>query len=190
MSRSFVRKTSYILLLGITLSIILNPSVAAPIDSSDEDVNFPLISVRKWVNTTSVKPGEAIHVTVNVTNWGNVAALNLTIEEPFYEDWAFSTSDVSIYHFVYLNSSSSFVYNYSIIPLVEGNFTIERTTVTYHFNSSVHTSIAQEIDVFVAKTIIIEDQAADWRNIWLWVLALALLPIILYFVSKHYLLKK
>ena len=190
MSRSFVRITSYILLLGITLSIILNPSVAAPIESSYEDIPTPLISVRKSVNTTSVKPGEAIHVTINVTNWGSISALNLTIVEPFYEDWAFSTSDVSVYLFVYLNSSSSFFYDYSLIPLVEGNFTIESTIVTYHVNLSEYTSVAQEINVLVTKTIIVEDQGSDWRNIWLWVIGLTLLPIILYYVSKHLLLKK
>ena len=193
MSRSFVRISSYLLLLGMTLSIILGPSVAAPIESSDEEtIQTPLISVRKWVNTTSVKPGEAIHVSINVTNWGNSSALNLTIVEPFYEDWAFSTSNVTIYRFVYLNRSSSFVYDYSIIPLVEGNFTIERTVVTYSYAGATTnlTSIAEEIDVFVAKRIIVEDQGADWRNIWIWIGALIILPIVLYYVSKHYMLKK
>ena len=112
----------------------------------------PLLSIKKTVNATLVQPYQWIHITVLITNVGNSSAYNLTIVDPALNSWAAKSLNLTEERYVRIDFNASVYYDYYIQPVLEGNYTIEATTVTYYdINGTRYRSFSQRFNVLCLK---------------------------------------
>jgi hypothetical protein len=112
-------------------------------DGDDWRKKVPLITVQKtlitqdgeYLKTIEMRNDsiELVTIQINITNRGSVTASNITVEEQVYREWVFITDGVENWSIIELKTNESYVFNYTIIPKILGNFKIEPTAVNYNY---------------------------------------------------------
>jgi hypothetical protein len=114
----------------------------------------PLLAVEKAINGSIVQansiiiePNVTIRVNITIKNIGNRTAYNLTIVDPAFESWVLRSLNLTTQRFVQVDINATIFYFYYFTALVEGNFTIEPTEVTYTGKNRT------EIREYLAKSV-------------------------------------
>lgn len=155
--------------------------------TGDRSIDFPLLKIVKSASSTETQLGNEITVSINITNWAFVPAYNLTITEPLFSDWAYSSfQDWDDYTFVQVNSDASISYNYTMSVQKEGKYTIGPTEISYvDINGTEYNSRSQAIPI----TIYVDEPPLSfdeiWDNILIISLAILAIPIALFLVNKY-----
>ncbi len=105
--------------------------------------NRPILTIEKSINATPIqddnvevcshliRPNEWIRVNVTITNVGNASAYNLTTVDPSFEEWAVGNLNLTTQRYIQVDVNATIFYFYYFQPKLEGNYTLEATTVTY-----------------------------------------------------------
>jgi hypothetical protein len=133
----------------LIFSNTVNLLVYDPIyEGNDWTKRVPMLSISKYfqvedeegnlINRTELHYTnasiEVVTIIVNITNAGIVDALNILIIEQVYNEWVFITDGVPFIGEPFnLTQSESRVFNYTITPIIVGEFKIEPTEVTYEY---------------------------------------------------------
>ncbi|NHK31675.1 MAG: hypothetical protein FK730_10010 [Asgard group archaeon] len=105
-------------------------SVSKYFQIEDEEGNLINRTELHYTNTTI----EEVSIIINITNAGIVDALNILIIEQVYNEWVFITDGVPYVGEAFnLTQSESVVFNYTILPIIVGEFKIEPTEITYEY---------------------------------------------------------
>lgn len=176
---AFISILSFIIISGIS-------NATAAEDSYNDhygdplEVGSPVLQVLKWTSDDQVQLGDEITVFVNITNWSDQIAYNLTIKEPLFANW--SRTDFKGYEdyvFTKIASGASVTYQYTMTLLNEGNYIIEPTEITYYNeNSTVFHARSSFSSLLIYIEEPIESFDAYWKNILLMTVLFILLPII------------
>lgn len=119
-------------------------------DDNDTIPARPILSVKKTVNTTLLESYEWIIINVTIKNVGNRTAYNLTITDSLFGSWVYSTSNFTVQKYVIVEINATINYFYYIQPILEGNFTLESTEVTYNdLLGSEYLSISHKFYILV-----------------------------------------
>ena len=122
-------------------------------DDNDTIPARPILSVKKTVNTTLLESYEWIIINITIKNVGNRTAYNLTITDPFFGSWAYSTSNFTVQKYVIVEINATINYFYYMQPILEGNFTLESTEVTYKdLLGTEYLSISHSFNILVYTT--------------------------------------
>ncbi len=176
-------------------------------EGDDWNFKIPKISISKYFlypseNGTLIKRTELnilnntvdpITIEINITNHGLVAAFNLTLEEQVYSDWTFDTKGVEIWRINNLTEGESMIFNYTILPLINGDFFIEPTLVTYDYFDQKFLIPVQEnilhsnlLEITIEPFILEEPKATQWWitiGVSIGIVLLAVIPTIITFVT-------
>ena len=139
--------------------------------------NRPILIVEKSINASPIqddnqeissyliRPNEWIRVNLTITNVGNASAYNLTTVDPSFEEWAVGNLNLTTQRYIQVDINATIFYFYFFQPKLEGNFTLEATTVTYINGTGVeYFSSSQRFSLFV------EDVEAEYvieADLWL-----------------------
>ena len=119
-------------------------------DDNDTIPARPILSVKKAINTTLLESYEWIRINVTITNVGNRTAYNLTVTDPLFGSWVYSTLNLTVQKYVIVEINATINYFYYIQPILEGNFTLESTEVTYNdLLGAEYLSISHEFNILV-----------------------------------------
>ncbi len=120
----------------------------------------PLLDIRKTLNLTllvpnidkktyQVEPGQTINVNISIKNIGQRTAFNLTIFDPSFADWAFSSLNITTQKYVIVQPNATVFYYYYFVPILEGNYTLESTEINYfHLNGTEYRSFSQRFNIY------------------------------------------
>ncbi len=93
----------------------------------------PLLSIEKSINNTEVQPEkEWIRINITIKNIGNRTAYNLTVTDPIFSNWAVSSLNITEQDYVQVDINATVFYFYYFKTIIEGNFTLEATEITYY----------------------------------------------------------
>jgi len=145
-------------------------------DDNDTIPARPILSVKKIVNTTLLEPYEWVKINVTIKNVGNRTAYNLTITDPLFGSWAYSTLNLTIQKYVIVEINATINYFYYIQPILEGNFTLESTEVTYNdLSGTEYLSISHKFNILIYE---IEHIPIIEGNLWWKILLYCFLVIL------------
>ena len=153
---------------------VINPNL----DQDNETLkNRPILIIEKSINASPIqdenqeisshliRPNEWIRVNLTITNVGNASAYNLTTVDPSFEEWAVGNLNLTTQRYIQVDINATIFYFYFFQPKLEGNFTLEATTVTYINGTGVeYFSSSQRFSFFV------EDVEAEYvieADLWL-----------------------
>ena len=128
----------------------------------------PVLSIEKSINATEVQPNiDWIRVNVTIKNIGNRTAYNLTVSDPSFNSWAVSTLNITEQDFVQVDINATIFYFYFIQTIVEGNFTLESTEITYFNETGLeYNAISQRFNIISIEIINIPPIRAElWVKI-------------------------
>ncbi|MHA1346742.1 MAG: hypothetical protein ACTSVO_10795 [Candidatus Heimdallarchaeaceae archaeon] len=170
--------------------------------------NRPILTVEKSINGTPIqdeevevssyliRPNEWIRVNVTITNIGNETAYNLTIVDPSFEEWAVGNLNLTIQRYIQVDINATIFYFYYFQPKIEGNFTLESTSVDYINGTGIeYFSSSQRYNLFVETVEEDYKIAADlWLNILYFCLGVtgilgAIVLVDKYAIQKQHLIK-
>lgn len=170
--------------------------------------NRPILTVEKSINGTPIqdeevevssyliRPNEWIRVNVTITNIGNETAYNLTIVDPSFEEWAVGNLNLTIQRYIQVDINATIFYFYYFQPKLEGNFTLESTSVDYINGTGIeYFSSSQRYNLFVEAVEEDYKIAADlWLNILYFCLGVtgilgAIVLVDKYAIQKQHLIK-
>lgn len=168
--------------------ILVSQSSAVPIygDPPSEDTGVAL-QVQKWITADAIELNENFTVFVNITNFSSLhPARNLNITEPTFEE--FSVSEIigyDEYQYTEIGPGGTISYSYTLLPIVEGSFTIEPTVVGFvNENGTVNQAYSNYINFNVSISVEEQDNSQLWRTLSLYSFILVGIPIILFTISK------
>jgi uncharacterized repeat protein (TIGR01451 family) len=169
------------------ISTSVQNSQAKTIYGDQTDEVFPLLQIIKTSSTEEIRLGNNITINVNVTNWSNEPAFNLSITEPLFSEWAYSYfAGFDEYDYIFVDAQASFSYQYNMTLIAEGKYTIEPTEITYSdVNGTEYNSRSQviPISIFVENPPISLDD--KWQNILWMALIITFIPIGLFIVNNR-----
>ncbi len=153
---------------------VINPNL----DQENETLrNRPILIVEKSINATPIqdenqeisshliRPNEWIRVNLTITNVGNASAYNLTTVDPSFEEWAVGNLNLTTQRYIQVDVNATIFYFYFFQPKIEGNFTLEATTVTYVNGTGIeYFSSSQRFSLFVED---IEEEYVLEADLWL-----------------------
>ena len=162
------RRSIFYLLILIIISFSIHNSQAKKIYGEQGEHDFPFLEIVKSSSETETLLGNTITVNVNITNWSDYAAFNLTVNEPLFSDWAYSTfNGWDEYIWVEIDAGASISYSYNMTVKNEGKYTIAATNIDYLDENSTSFNVRSQeipITVFVTEPPISQDEI--WRNIF------------------------
>ncbi|MCK4844878.1 MAG: hypothetical protein KAS95_04335, partial [Candidatus Heimdallarchaeota archaeon] len=119
-------------------------------DDNDTIPARPILSVKKTVNSTLLESYEWIMINITIKNVGNRTAYNLTVTDPLFDSWVYSTTNFTVQKYVIVEINATINYFYYMQPILEGNFTLESTKVTYNdLSGTEYLSISQRFNILV-----------------------------------------
>ncbi len=141
--------------------------------------NRPILVVEKSINASPiqnedvevtshlVRPNEWIRVNLTITNVGNESAYNLTTVDPSFEEWAIGNLNLTTQRYIQVDVNATIFYFYYFQAKIEGNFTLEATTVSYVNGTGIeYFSSSQRFSLFVESVEVEYVLEADlWLNI-------------------------
>ncbi len=105
-------------------------SVTKYFQIEDEDGNLINRTKVQFTNATI----EEVTIIINITNAGIVDATNILVKEQVYNEWVFITDGVpELWGPFNLSRYESRILNYTILPIIVGEFKIEPTEITYEY---------------------------------------------------------
>ncbi len=122
-------------LLTIVLLTVLftNLSVSATMAVEKPIPAFGALDVSKYIEKTELKVGEQTIALVNITNYGNTSAFNVTIEEPVTPKGVIRLENTPHIDFIAeLKPNSSYVYYFQFKLIEEEKVFIPPTKITWN----------------------------------------------------------
>jgi uncharacterized repeat protein (TIGR01451 family) len=80
-------------------------------DDNDTIPARPILSVKKAINTTLLESYEWIRINVTIKNVGNRTAYNLTVTDPLFGSWVYSTLNLTVQKYVIVEINATIIYN-------------------------------------------------------------------------------
>lgn len=173
-------------------------------EGNDWTKKVPLLSVTKYfqiedeegnlINRTEIQftnvTIEEVSIIINITNAGIIDALNILVKEQTYNEWVFITNGVpEIWGPFNLTRYESRILNYTILPIINGEFKIEPTEVTYEYinqenllletNNKLFSNI---IEIVISPYVIPTDFTLKWWTaigISIGVVAFVAIPLVI-----------
>lgn len=144
-----------ILVLSIMLISTISSAQSATVYGDPPEDNRPTLQIQKWISNDALLIGESVTVNVNISNWSEGFAYNLSITEPAFS--SLTVKRIQGYdRYIYdgFGPGASVSYNYTILPENEGNYTIEPTEIVfYDENSTRHFGRSAHIPFFVYEVL-------------------------------------
>ena len=172
----------------IALSLLLPFQVySEPSYGEISDKNYPSLSVVKWIDQDQIILGDTISVTVNITNFSNSYAYNISIQEPTFQSNIMNDSrNHTTYTWFEIGFGGSISYSYDITPSVIGQFTLEPTTISYYdANNTIYKSQSAYLPFEVNTEAPPELDSEIWRNILIMVSIFVAIPIALFTILSY-----
>ena len=152
----------------------INPNLD---QENDTLKNRPILMIEKSINASPiqddnqeissylVRPNEWIRVNLTITNVGNASAYNLTTVDPSFEEWAVGNLNLTTQRYIQVDINATIFYFYFFQPKLEGNFTLEATTVTYVNGTGIeYFSSSQRFSLFIED---VETEYVIEADLWL-----------------------
>ena len=127
---------------------------ASPIQNEDQEISSYLI-----------RPNEWIRVNLTITNMGNASAYNLTTVDPSFEEWAVGNLNLTTQRYIQVDINATIFYFYYFQPKIEGNFTLEATTVTYVNGTGIEYFSSSQRFIFQVQDV--EEEYVLEADLWL-----------------------
>ena len=180
------RRSIFYLLILIIISFSVHNSQAKTIYGEQAEPDFPYLEIIKLSSETETLLGNTITVNVNITNWSDYSAFNLTITEPLFSDWAYSTfNGWDDYIWVEVSPGASITYSYNMTVKNEGKYTIAATKIDYLDENSTSFNARSQfipITIFVTEPPITQDEI--WSNILKMAILIVAIPGLVYGINK------
>jgi hypothetical protein len=184
-----INKIFPVILSLIIVTTVISTSGQQPVYSEPvEESPFPALQIKKWISTeTRIQPFTNVTVYVNITNFGNHNAYNLTIDEPTFEDWTvLKLVNYEEANWVQVDAEATLSYSYTFQFSREGNFVIENTKITYYDENSTQYE-SRSGDIFMEVFIIPPPPSLreQWQQLLLICSIIVALPIVLALIRKY-----
>lgn len=155
---------------------VINPNL----DQENETLrNRPILIIEKSINASPIqnenqeissyliRPDEWIRVNLTITNVGNASAYNLTTVDPSFEEWAVGNLNLTTQRYIQVDVNATIFYFYFFQPKLEGNFTLEPTSVTYVNGTGIEYSSSSQRFSFIVEAVetVYVLEADLWLNI-------------------------
>lgn len=183
-------KLRYLLFILILGSIYLPMTTSAgPIYEDPPTEEQPLLQIQKWASDTEFLLGKSVTVYVNISNWSSKTAYNLTITEPFFNPWAIEEKNgyengYEPYIYVAVDPGASIYYEYTIILLEEGKYTIGATEIEYYNEESfLFRARTYKIELDIYVIIPPPDLSELWNTLRNISLAIIAFPIVIFIIN-------
>ena len=165
---SFTRFLFIVIVITVVSSSIglANPSAAInqfPNTQNNvvsREVDQPLIGVIKISNRIDYELQQKFVILIEITNYGDQPAYDVQFEESKFPDWTFETEGLTSYSWSKMEAGENHTIAYTLVPLKEGNFTIEQTLITY----SDQPSYEPERQIYSTKSNLIELHIVDFKE--------------------------
>ncbi len=153
---------------------LINPNLD---QENDTLRNRPILTLEKSINATPnqneeeevnshlIKPNEWIRVNVTITNVGNASAYNLTTVDPSFEEWAIGNLNLTTQRYIQVDINATIFYFYYFQPKIEGNYTLEATTVTYVNGTGIEYFSSSQRFIFQVEAL--EEEYELEADLWL-----------------------
>lgn len=184
---SMRRKFLFVILSTLLIFSYTSTAQVVSIDSEVPTGDGPVIQVRKWTSQEGLLLGDQLTIFVNITNWSEYNAYNLSINEPSFNNATFNyISGYEEYEYVELGPTGSVSYEYTLEPVNEGNYSVLPTEVRYYDrNNTEYNARSHFISFFVYEETPPVDKSELWGDVfWLSTLVLSV-PIALFAVNKY-----
>ena len=137
-----------------------------PILAIEKSINAsPIQDDNKEVSSHLIRPNEWIRVNVTITNVGNASAYNLTTVDPSFEEWAVGNLNLTTQRYIQVDVNATIFYFYFFQPKLEGNYTLEATTVTYVNGTGIeYFSSSQR---YILQVVAVEEEYVLEADLWL-----------------------
>ncbi len=180
------RRSTFYLLILVIISLSIHNSQAKKIYGDQGEFEFPHLEVIKSSSESETLLGNTVFINVNITNWSDYPAFNLTITEPLFSDWAYSTfNGWDEYIWVEVDSGASISYSYNMTVVNEGSYIIDATSIRYlDENNTIYNTRSQSIPITIYLTEPPISQDKIWNNIFIMALIVMVSPFIVYGFNK------
>ncbi len=177
------------LFIAIVSLIIVNSTGAAigGIYGEPPQDGAAVLQVLKWASDDEITLGAEITVFVNITNWSDYDAFNLTIDEPIFSNWSITEFvGYDEYVFTKIAAGSSIYYQYTMKLINDGNYTIEPTVVNYvDINSTQFMAKSSYIPLLIITEEAKKELSDYWNDIFLMAAIFVLIPIAIRLLYKY-----
>lgn len=180
------RRSIFYLLILIIISFSIHNSQAKKIYGEQGEFDFPHLEIVKWSSESETRLGNTISINVNITNWSDYPAFNLTVTEPLFSDWAYTTfNGWDEYIWIEVDAGASISYSYNMTVKNEGKYTVDATEITYlDENSTIFNTRSQSIPITIFVTDPPISQDKIWNNILMMSLVIVAAPGVVYGINK------
>ncbi len=140
-----------------------------PILAIEKAINAsPIQNENQEISTYIIRPNEWIRVNLTITNVGNASAYNLTTVDPGFEEWAVGNLNLTTQRYIQVDVNATIFYFYYFQLKLEGNFTLEATSITYVNGTGIeYFSSSQRFSFYVEAIAEEYKLEADlWLNIF------------------------
>ena len=189
------KKLTGLAIIFALLLVVNNPPATIAQEEQQQDLvelpsipPYPALHVWKYFNNTEdnpIKPNEVLHVQVNITNFGNSSAYNLTVVESAYGEYSGKElSEPRLYNWTRLDRNSSVLFDYYLTFPYDGLFRIGKTEITYYDENNTQYKVKTRYFMIEVKSEkILPDLSDLWLNV-LWLnIAVIVIPVLIYMYS-------
>ena len=146
---------------------------------------YAALSANKYVEKTNLTLGETTLVVVNITNFGNLTAFNIKIDEPLVPVGIIKLeSKPHLDTLSELMPNSSYVYYYKFKAESLGDYFIPPTVVSWNSNGTNYTVSSQGYTIHVYEKIVETKTSTQWWIIFGISLGRELIPALTIFWKK------
>lgn len=177
-----------LLVLSLMLISMISSAHSAAVYGDPPTEQRPSLQIQKWISNNKLLRGQNLTVNVNITNWTQNWAYNLTIEEPAIADFAAKrVQGYDRYEYEAFGPGASVSYHYVIELDNENNYTIEPTRITfYDENGTLMTARSAQIPFFVYKILPQENLDEQWNTLRWMTLAIFAVPVVLILLNTYW----
>ena len=181
------KPVKYLFLL-ITLGLLISNGFAIS-ESLGNTVKpvmpYAALSANKYIEKTNLTLGETTLVVVNITNFGNLTAYNVKIEEPLVPVGIIKLeTKPHLDTLSQLMPNSSYVYYYKFKAESLGDYFIPPTVVSWNSNGTNYTVSSQGYTIHVYEEIVETKTSTQWWIIFGISVGTMLIPAIPIFWKK------
>ncbi len=175
-----------IALVWFTLSINatvpqLNAETIKPV------VPYAALTANKYIEHTNLTVGEITLVMVNITNFGNLSATNIRIEEPLVPIGITKLEKQPHLDTLYeLKPNASYVYYYEFKAEALGDYFIPPTVIKWTSNGTEYMVSSQGYIIHVYQEIVVRNTSKDWWILFGIAVVVAILPAIPLITKKYF----
>lgn len=179
----------------ISASLTTPPGHGITIEQLLPKEEAPSLSVVKHSDKNQTDLGDSFTITIRIYNYSNKTAFNVTVTEPAFPPWAFTTlGRPSEYHYDRIEPGTEQVITYVLVSKTVGNFTLESTQVTYYDSRDVtvqrkFTAVSNILDLTVlpSGSSVTEKFQALYEAFVLLLLLIVVFGVLRIFSYRYYL---